>query len=101
MLPSELESRMLCTDYVLLAAAESIEPRGEVRADLRAGIAAAAAANPWRPKNRQPYKPIDFMPKFGSQKKQRQSPAEMKAILREYTLRLGGTVTGKRKAIGH
>lgn len=98
LLPSELEERMLVSDYVLLVAAESLEPRGEQREDLRAGIVAAAVANPWRPKGRAPYKPADFMPKFDGNRR-RQSPQEMKRLLGDYTRSLGGTVTEVRRGL--
>lgn len=39
-----------------------LEPFGEERADLRAGIVAATIANANRGKRRQAFKPTDFMP---------------------------------------
>lgn len=45
-----------------LAYSKHIEPIGEIRSDLRAGIVASTLANVNRGKNRQPYKPVDFMP---------------------------------------
>lgn len=44
-----------------------LEPFGEERADLRAGIVASviANANRDRKKRPRPYEPTDFMPKFG------------------------------------
>lgn len=82
---------MLVSEYLLLATAESIEPRGEIRADLRAGIVASTIvnSNPWR-KSGNPVKPADFMPEFGRRRKQ-----DMKLLatqLKAYTLKLGGTV---------
>jgi hypothetical protein len=42
-----------------------LEPWGEERADLRAGIVASTVANVNRSaKRRKPYKPQDFMPRF-------------------------------------
>ena len=41
-----------------------IEPFGEERADLRAGIVASTVANVFRKSGTQPYKAQDFMPKF-------------------------------------
>ena len=60
----------------------SIEPFGEERADLRAGIVAAAVANsnPYRGKA---WKPSDFMPKFEAQEPRRQSPQEMQSAMRQ------------------
>ena len=42
-----------------------IEPWGEERADLRAGIVAATTANCHRSSRTKAFKPDDFMPKFG------------------------------------
>lgn len=41
-----------------------IEPWGEERADLRAGIVASTVANVHRTKSQKAYKPEDFVPKF-------------------------------------
>jgi hypothetical protein len=41
-----------------------LEPWGEERADLRAGIIASTMANSMRGKKGKPFKPQDFMPKF-------------------------------------
>ena len=41
-----------------------LEPSGERRADLRAGIIASTVANAHRAKDSRPYKPQDFMPDF-------------------------------------
>lgn len=54
-----------------------IDPFGEDRADLRAGIIASTMANVFRSRGRT-FKPADFMPSF--EPKKPQSPAEMKAI---------------------
>jgi len=42
----------------------SLEPFGETRADLRAGIIASTVANAHRDRKTKPMKPSDFMPKF-------------------------------------
>lgn len=41
-----------------------LEPWGEERADLRAGIVASTIANANRGKGQKPYKPQQFMPSF-------------------------------------
>lgn len=41
-----------------------LEPFGERRADLRAGIIASTVANAHKAKDSRPYKPQDFMPDF-------------------------------------
>lgn len=42
----------------------NIEPWGEDRGDLRAGIVAATVANAFRKKGSRPMRPADFMPQF-------------------------------------
>lgn len=43
----------------------NLEPWGELRADLRAGIVAAAVRNGLRGKGTRSFKATDFMPQFG------------------------------------
>ena len=72
----EIDSR----EFAEWVAEYRIEPWGELRSDLRAGIIASAALAPWSKKGREP-RPIDLMPKFGGEaKRPRQSEAEMKAV---------------------
>ncbi len=66
--------------YEWIAYAE-IEPFGEERADLRAGIVASTMANINRQKGKPAYKPQDFMPKFGKQEPQ--SWQSMLAVVEE------------------
>ena len=47
-----------------------VEPFGEERADLRAGIVAATIANANRGKGIKAFEPADFMPTFESKRKQ-------------------------------
>jgi len=70
-----------------------LEPFGEERADLRAGMVAAVVANVYRdPKARpKPYRPIDFMPLVNEQPKAR-TPEEQLSVARMMTAMLGGTV---------
>ncbi len=84
---------------MLYAAEEGIEPRGEGRGDLRAGIVAAAVTNPWRGKDHRPYRPSDFMPQFGKPKRKK-SVETLKAELRAFTLAHGGEVIERAKANG-
>lgn len=59
----------------------ALEPFGENRADLRAGIVAATTANLFRKNGAPPYKPQDFMPKFGRERQDwRQQLEKVKAI---------------------
>jgi len=62
-----------------------LEPFGEDRADLRAGIIASTIANVHRDskKRRKPYTPQDFMPKFEQKKVDHATLAEkIKAVFR-------------------
>ena len=49
-------------DLAEMIAYNRIQPIGELRADLRAGIVASTLANIHRGKNREAYTPQDFMP---------------------------------------
>ena len=63
--PDGLARRMpyrILRDWMAYAA---LEPFGEERADLRAGIVAATLANVHRGEKQKAFKPSDFMPKFG------------------------------------
>ncbi len=59
-----------------------IDPWGEVRADLRHGIATAVMANIHRDgKSRpEPYRPVDFMPDFDPDTGQRALAAKARAV---------------------
>lgn len=65
-----------------------LEPWGEERADLRAGIVASTIANVNRPaKRKQAYAPKDFMPRFGAEPEDAETTAlrlmaRMRAALR-------------------
>lgn len=67
----------------------SIEPWGEERGDLRAGIVASTVAETARdPKKRgRPYKPREFMPSF---EQKRQTWEEQLAIVEVLNEALGG-----------
>ena len=67
---------------------EKIEPFGEERADLRAGIIASTYANIHRGKGKA-FVPSDFMPKFGQKKKQ-QPWEEQLRLVEMYNLMYGG-----------
>lgn len=59
---AELEQRMGVLELTEWMAYYQIEPFGEERADLRAGIVAATVANTFRGKNSKAAAPQDFMP---------------------------------------
>jgi len=58
----EMLSRMDSRELAEWAAYYSVEPFGEERGDLRAGIVASVIANVNRGKNVKAYGPQDFMP---------------------------------------
>ena len=69
-----------------------LEPFGEERADLRAGIVAATVANAARdPKvQRDPFTPEEFMPKFESEDSTEQTPEQMLALVEMLNAAFGG-----------
>jgi hypothetical protein len=79
-----MSSRQL-TEWIAYA---KLEPFGEERADLRAGIVASVIANANRDPKRKPYKPEDFMPRF--EPRQAQTWQEQLAIMQ-------AIATGKNK----
>ncbi len=75
----ELLGRVSSRELSEWMAYAQIEPFGEKRADLRAGIVASTMANIHRGK-RKPFNPEDFMPEFERQEK---APEEMQALLKQ------------------
>lgn len=57
---------------------EKLNPIGEQRADLRAGIIASVVASVF---GRKTYKPADFMPDFGKEERIENQMAALKSIL--------------------
>lgn len=64
-----------------------VDPFGEERADLRAGIVASAVANANRVKGKS-FKPKDFMPQFDQ--KRPQGAGEQISIVKQLHRQLGG-----------
>lgn len=62
-----------------------LEPWGEERADLRAGIIASTIANVNRGKGQRAFTPSDFMPEFNPKPKQRMSAEQMAAVMTKFT----------------
>lgn len=77
----------------------SIEPWGEERADLRAGIVASTVANVNRnPKQRsKPYSPKDFMPVYDKPPKKQQTMEEMLRVVEMMNTAFGGQDLRGRK----
>jgi hypothetical protein len=65
-----------------------MEPFGEERADLRAGIVAATIANVNRDAKRRkkPFRPQDFMPSFGKRVERAEAPEEVPEMRRSRRL---------------
>lgn len=78
----------------------SLEPFGEERADLRAGIVASTVANSVRdPKQqKQPYSPDQFMPQFEEREPEEPDPDALWAKVNSVMFALGGTVAGDASA---
>jgi len=53
---------MTAREFAEWEAFYAIDPFGDQRADLRAGIVAATVSNRWRGRNEDPKAPSDFMP---------------------------------------
>ena len=63
-----------------------LEPWGEERADLRAGIVASTIANVNRGKGKS-FKPGDFMPEFDKPAPKHQTPEQMAAVMTMFAKR--------------
>jgi len=82
-----MSSRLL-SEWMAFYDVEGMEPWGEARADLRAGIVASVIANVNRdPKRRsRPYRPEDFMPR----RRERKTGKEMLKIVEMLNAMFGG-----------
>lgn len=61
---AEAQLRVSSREFTDWQAFAELEPFGEERADLRAGIIASTLANVNRGRGTRAFKPSDFMPKF-------------------------------------
>jgi hypothetical protein len=89
MSPGEVLDKHSSRELSEWAAYLQIEPQGEERADLRAGIVASTIANANRKKGTKAFKPSDFMPKFDKEE-QTQTPEQQKAAAEALALAFGG-----------
>ncbi len=82
---------MSSREFVEWMAYYEFEPFGEERADLRAGIVASTVANASRdPKRRRnPFRPLDFMPRFDGPKRPKGVQSMLK-IVEMFNAALGG-----------
>lgn len=84
---AELLSRISSAELTEWQAFYRLEPWGTEIDDLRAGIVSSVVANVNRDpkKQRRPFKPQDFMPKWGgATEKREQSPEEMLRVLQQW-----------------
>jgi len=72
-----------------------INPFGEERADLRAGIVASTIANVNRGKGQRAFNPSDFMPDFDRTPK-RQTLAQQKAVFKMFAQAHNAALKNKR-----
>jgi len=72
------------------AARYEIEPFGEAREDARHGLRAAILANVHRDPKAKPFEPQDFIPRFRSPEKVKQSPAQQLKVVELWNKALGG-----------
>jgi hypothetical protein len=92
----ELRRRMTYRELRLWIEAYGVEPWGEDRADLRAGIIASTTANCHRSKGK-PFRPSDFIPTFTPQRDRPQTEAEMQAAVRKFNALMGGKFSRKQR----
>ena len=72
-----------------------VEPWGEERADLRSAIIACTIANVNRAKGKA-FKPSDFMPEFNKPIKERQTQAEMIAVMTQFAAKHNAAIERRR-----
>ncbi len=84
----ELYARLTRQELQELEALYQLDPWGEIRADLRAGIIASACVSPYLKPGRK-MSPKDFMPDFGGKQVKQQDHAEMKAVAEKIAKRFG------------
>jgi hypothetical protein len=94
---SELLGRVSSRELTEWEAYAALEPFGEERGDLRAGVVASVIANVNRDpkKRREPFEPKDFMPRFGETERakpepKRQTVTQQLAKVEELNIIFGG-----------
>jgi hypothetical protein len=80
-------SRCNAREYAEWQAWYELNPWGEDRADLRAGIIASTIANTNRGKGQKAFKPSDFMPEFDKPPPKPQTQAEMASLMNVFAAR--------------
>lgn len=89
MSPSEVLNKHTSREMTEWMIYLSLEPSGEERADLRAGIVACTIANSVRGKGTKPTKPQDFMPKFDNRVEE-QTEEEIMFAAQSMAIAFGG-----------
>ena len=84
-----LQQHIDSSHFAELLAEERLNPRGEWRADLRAGIQCSTMANMWRGKDSRVMAPIDYIPDFD---KQPQTVEDQMAAAKAICAMFGGEV---------
>ncbi len=77
---ADLLAQMTSHEFYEWMVLEGIEPFGEKRSDIQAGIIASTMANIFRSKDQQPYDVTKFMPQFEESKPQ--TPEEISNIFK-------------------
>lgn len=81
---NELKATLTSAELTDWIAYFNLEPFGEERADLRAGIVASTIYNVNRGKGRAMH-PIDFMPKFDDSTRVKKTPEQVWNVLESFT----------------
>jgi len=79
--PNDLLDRLTCAEWCEWLAFFSLEPFGDERADLRAGIVASTISNRLRSKGEKALQPHEFMPYYTAPQ---QTPEEIQRALRTF-----------------
>lgn len=70
-----------------------LEPWGQERADLRAGIVASVIANTAPGRHGKAFMPVDFMPRYGERRRKiPMTQSQLHAVFRLNTQLAGGTL---------
>jgi len=90
----ELLTRISSHELSEWMAYEQVQPFGDARADVHAGIVAATIANVNRDPKRQkkPFRPQDFMPRWEPEKRKEQTWEEQLEVVRMLHVAFGGEV---------
>lgn len=89
----ELLARMSSRELTEWLAFSQIEPIGDAREDLRAGIIASTIANSFRDteKQKKPYSPADFMIDWDNPpKREKKSPGNLLEMVERINVAYGG-----------